>query len=187
MAPAVARDEIAVDASLLGREVPVDPGRHVVTASGPKKKTWRGIVDVPPAGASVSIVVPDLEDDQPGLAGVVGPSASGGVQRAGGLATVGAGVVAVGIGTYLGLTAKSKWDDAEPRCRNACDSDGFEARTDARNLAAWATGASIGGAVAVVGGAVLFFTAPHGPLRSARLAATVTPGRTVATLGFTWP
>lgn len=190
--PAVARDEIPVDVSLLGREVPVDPGRHVVTASAEKKKTWRGIVDVPPVGASVTIVVPDLEDDRPvGPAAIspaaISPAASGGVQRAAGLATFGAGVVAVGVGAYLGFAAKSKWDDAEPRCRNACDGDGFDARSDARNLAGWATAAFIGGAAAMVGGAVLFFTAAPAPLRSARLSAAVAPGRTVAALSFTWP
>lgn len=185
---AVARDEIPVDVSLLGRDVPVDPGRHVVTASAEKKKkTWRGIVDVPPAGASVTIVVPDLEDDRPGGADAVSPAASGGVQRAAGLATLGAGVAAIGVGAYLGLAAKSKWDDAEPRCRNACDGDGFDARSDARNLAGWATAAFIGGAAAMVGGAVLFFTAAPAPLRSARLSAAVAPGRTVAALSFTWP
>lgn len=179
--PAVvlARDDLPVDPVTIGQKVPLDPGRHFITASTPRKKAWSGVVDLPAGGASAVIVVPDLEDLRDAAEGESASTRrerSGEVQRGAGLAVFGAGILAVGLGTYLGLSAKAAWDNAAIRCPNTCDALGFEERTGAQNLGRWATGTVIGGALGVAAGAVLFLTAPRMARRLAWIPAAMGAG-----------
>lgn len=179
--PAVvlARDDLPVDPVTVGQKVPLDPGRHFITASATRKKPWSGVVDLAAGGASAVIVVPDLEDLRAAAesepASTLGER-SGDVQRGVGLAVFGAGILTVGLGTYLGLSAKAAWDDAATRCPSTCDAIGFEERTGAQNLGRWATGTMIGGALGMAAGAVLFLTAPRMARRLAWFTAAMGAG-----------
>lgn len=186
----LARDDIPVDPATIGQKVPVDPGRHTVTATAPQKKQWTGAVHVPVGGAAAVISVPDLEDARAaadalppiGAASAPGDSSGGGLQRGVGLAVFGAGVLAVGVGSYLGLSAKAAWDSAAPRCPNACDAIGFEERASAQDLGRWATRTVIGGALGMTAGAVLFFAAPRVAKRFSWLSAIVPGAGSLASL-----
>jgi hypothetical protein len=78
-----------------------------------------------------------------------------------GLTRGGVGVVALGVGGALALTAKSDYQSVASECpANVCDSHGYNVRVDARARADWATGTMIGGGVAAVGGLLMWLFAP---------------------------
>jgi hypothetical protein len=94
-------------------------------------------------------------------------------QRLAGLLVVGVGVVGMGVGGALALFAKSSFDGAA--CTGlACERSGFEARSEARGTGTLATVVFAVGAVALVGGGVLWLTAPS-PSPSVK-APTVSTG-----------
>jgi hypothetical protein len=89
------------------------------------------------------------------------------------------GVVALGVGGLLALGAKSKFNDAEPYCQaNRCSRQGYDLREEAVSRGDVATiVAGVGGA-ALLGGGVLFLTAPKGAKEkpSAGAGLVVGPG-----------
>lgn len=117
------RDALDLGAPQWGDPLPLDPGRHLVSASAPGKKPWSTSVDLAD-GASVSVEIPPLADDThaalaplpplgtPTPAPTVPPpsiSASGGV-RPWVWIVGGAGVALLGVATGFGvdgLVAKS--------------------------------------------------------------------------------
>jgi hypothetical protein len=98
-------------------------------------------------------------------------------QRTMGLIVGVAGVVGVGIGTYFGLRAFSKYGDAKDLCPSTgCTSaEGPTLKDEATNAATAANIAFGVGLVALAGGAVLYLTAPSGE-HGARAALSVGPG-----------
>src|SRR5690606_15763807 len=48
-----------------GVALPVDPGKHEVTASAPGKKEWSTRVEVTGEGQQVSVTIPKLEEGPP--------------------------------------------------------------------------------------------------------------------------
>jgi len=77
-----------------------------------------------------------------------------------GLITAGAGVVALGVGTYFGIQAKSKNDQSNTSgCSgNACNDNGYSTREDALSASTWAF--AIRGVLAA-GGVTLWLLAPR--------------------------
>lgn len=84
--------------------------------------------------------------------------------RIAGAVTFGTGLVVMGVGTVLGLTAKSSYDDAKAASCDAsgCDPAGISAIDSARSRAGVSTALFVVGSLAAVGGAVLYLTAPSG-------------------------
>ena len=70
------------------------------------------------------------------------------------------GLVAVGLGTYLVLSAKSDYDSVASLCRIGCTSDAFDKRVSARSRADAATAVTIAGLAATAGGVLLWFGDP---------------------------
>jgi tetratricopeptide (TPR) repeat protein len=168
----------------LGEPFVVDPGPHTIEWSvkgGPKQNKIvaldRGAesevtIDVgklanpdggdPNAGANKNIdpVRGDKRDE------VTTPKSPGRNQRLGGIALAGGGVVAIGISSYLTLSAKGRYDDAlAMHCggmSNNCDMTGLEITRDARSTANKATIVFLVGVAMVGGGAALYFLAPKG-------------------------
>ncbi len=97
-----------------------------------------------------------------------------------GLTLGGVGVVALGIGGALALTAKSDYQSVATECPgNVCDSHGYNVRVDARARADWATGTMVVGGLAAAGGLLMWLLAPDESSRSsdaARVHLTVGPG-----------
>jgi serine/threonine-protein kinase len=185
----VTRDGAAVGRAVWGTPVPVDPGVHSVTARAPGRKTWQGTVTIDAGGLGGVIAVPPLEPERaaeprtatpppasmpasPGptsfplgtgpLEATHGSSGSG--QRTGGMVVGGVGVLTLGAGTVLGILAKSHLDEsnANGHCTpdNRCDATGTDARHQALDTAMASTVAFLAGGALLVGGLVLYVTAP---------------------------
>jgi len=190
----VAADGAALSESQWGAEIPVDPGAHEIRATAAGRRPWRTSVEASGQGAVLRVDIPPLDEaDAPpspvsgGAVVVVLPppepargARDGRTQRIAGAAALGAGVAALAAGAFFGLRAKSKLDDsnAAGHCSpdDTCDATGLALRSDGQKAATLSTIAVIGGAAAIAGGAVLFFTAPRAPGGEPRAALVVAPG-----------
>lgn len=194
-----AATEIKLDGTPLGRalwdgEIPVDPGEHSVVVSAPGYETWRGAVKVG-KGEHGRLTVPPLEktkgvDAPPPPPRTVEtpppppPPADDGPprrwQKPVALGVAGAGLVAVGVGSFFGLRAFSKWSDAEAQCpADRCTGDGRALADSASSAATISTVSFVAGGVLVAGGAALFFMAPKST-RTGQLKVGITgPGAVV--------
>ena len=182
----IRRDAEPLPKAAWGTPVPVDPGKHVVTAEAPGRVAWKQEKTVSGNGALVEFTLPPLEKAQAAAkpAGAA-PSASHAVpsaaasappadetrassaghfpQRTVALVTGGAGVVGLGVGAVFGalmLSRKSAYKkhlDASGQCADAdCALLSHKAYTDG-NVA---TVAWIAGGALTAAGAVLWLTAP---------------------------
>ena len=177
-----------VSAAMFGIEQRVDPGAHVIefTVDGKAKKK---VVPVERGGSSeIALDIPKgtgkgkkgdgwktkkpdpngeepKPDPQPDPI-VVTPPAPGRNQRIAGIVVGASGVVAVGIASVVTLSARSKYKDAlAAHCMGStsmCDSAGLDTTHSARHTANIATVVTIIGGAAVIGGVVLYLTAPKG-------------------------
>ena len=177
----IRRDGLVVGAGQYGVALPIDPGEHHLTATAPGKRDWARDVKTPPDATSV-VDVPALEDaPAPAVATATAtaPAAPQGpshedldrasrarTQRVAGITVAAAGVVGIGIGAAFGFVSKGKHDDADPHCGggggggDSCDATGVALRNDAIHAGNVSTIAFIAGGAALVGGGILFFTAP---------------------------
>ncbi len=172
----VARGTLTVDGAKPASpsEVELDPGDHVA------KVFLEGHDD---AQLAISLVPGDRRsftlEAGPARSGASTPMRSGAstndgkpaetprpgrTARIAGAVTFGTGLVVVGVGTVLGLTAKSSYDDAKAASCDAtgCDPAGISAIDSARSRAGVSTALFVVGSLAAVGGAVLYLTAPSG-------------------------
>ncbi|WP_394825110.1 hypothetical protein [Pendulispora albinea] len=189
----VRRDGAAVDKAVLGTAVPVDPGEHTVEVTVGGKSAWSTRVhvatgaamhvNVPPAAAlgSAATGVGAAETGERGAAGAADGDA-GDAHRRGSwsgqktlaVVALGVGVVGLGVGTYFGLSAKSKWDDAREQCLpQGCRSASIDMGHDAKTNATIATVGFVAAGAALVGAAALWFTAPSA--RSTAAAWSIVP------------
>lgn len=156
------RDDVRLEASAFGTSLPIDPGKHVVTASAPGYKSVTLAVSVGGARDAQTVAVPALEKVatqapgpvvgaavKPEPARVAGPAAKSGP---GALPWVlgGVGVVALGVGGTFGGLALSTYGQAKTACpaKTGCSSDAFATRTRAGTFA---NVANVGIGVGIVG------------------------------------
>lgn len=197
----VKRDGVVVEKGLWGVPLPIDPGTYAIEASAPGKITWRTKIEVHGDGANEHLEVPPLADDpmaqkwregsssastfasvgnlEDGAVGDRGyvTSTPGATQRAFGVFVGALGVVGLGVGGALALSAKKTFDGAS--CvGDRCDAFGAEARENARNRSDVAKVVFVVSAVAIVGGGVLWLTAPSSSERKGgvKLATGVSLG-----------
>jgi hypothetical protein len=168
-------DGTAIPPGLRGIPTPVDVGNHRLEASGAGKKPWAITFTVTHA-ATTPVLVPVLESapvqakteiaQSPAQAQPPGADARDGDgknQRTVALVVGGVGVLGVGIGSVFGLMAKASDSKADPLCSDSdhCTEQGKSYISDAHSKATGATVAfSIGGA-GLLGGAILWLTAPR--------------------------
>ncbi|MEO8905093.1 MAG: hypothetical protein ABI488_21770 [Polyangiaceae bacterium] len=127
----VTLDGASLGAAAWGVGMPVDPGPHHVAASAPNKTTFEQSVDI--ESGSSTLKIPKLDDAPGGTATprpvdsdtekkpVPGePASAGNSSRTVGFVLLGAGVVGVGVGSYFGLHAFSKWAERKDDCANGC-------------------------------------------------------------------
>jgi hypothetical protein len=182
----VKRDGVTMDSAAWGVALAVDPGTHVLSAEASGRASWSTSVTVTQPGATVTVEVPDLPEvdhgtsvdpPNPAVAGqpeVVDPqrlttgavfpsspaASRGSVRAVVGLVIGGAGIVIMGGGGVLGLVARSQFDSASAERGPARETNSrMAARTG--DLATVVVG--VGAAVTVVG-AVVWLTAPTGPV-----------------------
>ncbi len=184
----VTKDGTPVARALWGTEAPIDPGKHVVRASAPGRIAWETTIDVAEQGARERVVVPTLGEEpvaivQPRREPLPLPRTEERAAKEGegklptrrvvALGLAGLGVVGLGLGTYLGLSASSSLDDANARCdERFCDAEGLSLRDDAVTKANLSTVSFAASGVAIAAGAVLWFTTPR---RRARGAGWILP------------
>jgi hypothetical protein len=120
--------------------VPVDPGPHEISASATDKQSFKKQVDIAASSAATTVSIPRLEaapgapptsraiDQDVEKKPVSGEAAatSGGARTVG-YVLLGAGVVGIGVGSYFGLHAFSKWGERKDACTNGCTTDAKKA------------------------------------------------------------
>ena len=176
----VRRDGVALQEAELGSPIPVDPGEHVVEAVAPGKQAWSSKVQVTGDAAKVSVEIPKLQaaGDQAQPATTTATPAvattpentpptsdkpSGSAQRTTGLVFGGVGVVGIGLGSFFGLQASSKWSDAKKKCSDypyGCSADATDLRSSAHSAGTVSTVAFVAGGALLATGVVLYLTAP---------------------------
>jgi serine/threonine-protein kinase len=184
----VLRDGAAVAAAEWGVGIPVDPGEHVVQARAPGRKAWRQTIAIAARSPSNEVTIPVLPSaDAPSSTAGERTGDATAHEQAGaprswmrpvGLASMGVGIVGVGIGIFAGLRAKSADDNARQHCRTAgaqmyCDPTGLALTEDARDRAFVSTTAFVVGGLAGTAGAVLLLLAPA---QRAPIALSAAPG-----------
>ncbi len=197
----VTRDGTAVDAAAFGTAMPVDPGRHLIEVTAPGKQKWSKTIDVATNAARVSLEVPPLQDDgSTGKATPIttpvpggpptdtpsGPS-DGSTQRTLAIGAGVVGIVGIGAGAFFGLKASSSWSDAKKGCvtyPSGCSPQAVSDKSDASSSATLSTVGFIVGGVALAGGAVLWFTAPHVAEGETKVSFGVGPTGVIVRGGF---
>ncbi|MEJ7729010.1 MAG: tetratricopeptide repeat protein [Polyangiaceae bacterium] len=184
-----------LDARELEVGAPVDPGAVTVEVLAPGYQRWSQRVDVKPEMRITTVTVPQLtpRPDTPQPALPVAPpdpaadqpppepSGSGSTQRVLAVITLGVGAVGVGMGTVFGLRAVSKADEARQRCPGGicADPQDVALESEGNQAADISTVSFIVGGAGLVGGLVLWLTAPSDPEPtqglSVRLRPTVEP------------
>jgi hypothetical protein len=211
----VKRDGLPILNAEWGLAIPVDVGGHAVEASAPGYKGWVSSVDVPAEGASVAVTIPPLEalprepttpaalapaptpqptppsSTVPGTAPGGAETSSGGGQRTAGLVVAGAGIVGLGVGAILAISAKSTYNDSLSKCEpgnpGLCTSPGVGERDNARTAGDAATVAFVVGGAAVAAGAVVWILAPRAlVVRASTATMFVAPSLGGAVIGGAW-
>jgi hypothetical protein len=120
------------------------------------------------------------------------PSNAGAWKRPVGFTMIGLGAVGIGVGSYFGLKAKSKNDDARPHCTtdNHCDATGVDLVNQAKTSATISTIGFAAGVGLAALGTVFVVTAPSGEPEdtAVRFTPAVGPGFAGAAVSgrFTW-
>jgi hypothetical protein len=170
---AIKRGSDLVPDAMWGTSVPVDPGRITVEATAPGHRSVRLVVE-PKEGAREIVTVPLLARlparaaeptpvAQPSSQPVTKDANTGSTQRILGGTFLGVGVVAVGVGAYLGLRARSDWRDAKDQCSvgtTGCSDAAIQGADDAGKKADISTVLFIAGGAFATGGLALYLTAP---------------------------
>jgi hypothetical protein len=141
----VSLDGAPLGGAAWGVGMPVDPGPHQITASAPDKQSYEQTVQID--NGSTSVKIPKLEattgapatvavDQDVEKKAVVDEPKSGNSQRTVGFVIGGAGVVALGVGSYFGLHAMSKWNTRDDICnKTGCTDVAKKAGDDAKSAA----------------------------------------------------
>lgn len=187
----IKRDGATVKDAELGVAVPFDPGAYDIEATAPRRQPFKSRVTLR-LGETTDLPIPKLAPETVGAAndgaandGVTpppiteppdaAPSSDGSSQRVVGLVIAGVGVASLIGGGAFGLIAKSKNDEAleSQNCPTStrCNTSGLELTDDARSSALVSTILFVVGGAAVVGGGIVFLTAPR---RSATAGASPT-------------
>jgi hypothetical protein len=169
---AVKLDGKPIAASVFGKEQRVDPGPHVIeydvgddtrTKNVPLERggSREVTLDIPKGIAKKKPKPKEIVVENPP---VTPPASPGRTRRIAGIAVGGAGVVAIGVASYLTLDARSTYKDAlAAHCMgatNMCSDEGVQITNDARGRANIATVIGLVGVAAVAGGVYLYISAP---------------------------
>jgi serine/threonine-protein kinase len=196
----IKRGTEVVRPGLFGVPIPVDPGMITVEASAPGYATWKKSVKVGDQADRVTVKVPPLSKTAPAAPAKLPPTdkpptpapaprpepapltpppadtgTTGSTQRTLGLVVGGAGVIGIGIGSFFGLKAIQKNNDAKDLCPgNRCTSpEGVTLTDDAKSAATISNIAFGAGAAVLATGVVLYLTAPSGQSAALRLQPSV--------------
>ena len=153
-----------------GSAFPVDAGPHTIVASAPGHKSWTGQGIVAADGKTTTVDVHMLGAAESGPSGPVPDAPYWGTQRTLGVVAGVAGLAGLVVGSIYGVKAANRNADSLPHCQpdniKLCDAQGVALGEDAFASAAVSTVGFVAGGVGLVGGTLLFLTAPSGPAKS---------------------
>ncbi len=169
----IKRDDNLVREPLWETALPIDPGKHTITATAPGKKPWTQKFDIDEDKKQHEITVAKLEDapiepkPKPDKPEPVTPPSDGSINRILALVGGGVGVIGIGLGTAFGVIAMGKNDESLEHClasdSNLCEPEGVTLRDEALTAANVSTAGFVIGGVGLAAGLVLWFTAPSAP------------------------
>jgi serine/threonine-protein kinase len=202
------RDDSPLPKGIWSVPMPIDGGEHVISASAPGYQPWSTTVNVGAEKDDAVVSIPELvpaaaekpDPDTtpvvPAVAPVPAPAPSpppqrdrtphsGTTQRTLGIVVSSVGLVGIGVGSYFGLRAISKNSDAKDVCDGTtCRSESGVTLTDEAKDAATVSNVAFSvGFAALVGGIVLYATAPSEPVSAIHLSPTAGPRSAGLSLG----
>jgi len=206
----VTRDGVPIAKTLFGVALPVDPGKYHIVAAADGYQSHEADIEVSANGDSKTLEIPALVQSAAPLAAAGAapagasaaataqstpvpppnpePQAGGNPLRTAAFVTGALGVVSLGVGTYFGVKAISKNNDAKDYCPggNVCNDPLGESLSKDAQSAATISNITIGvGAAFVVAGVVLYLSsAPKEKAESARLEMHPLIGSNLAGVGF---
>jgi hypothetical protein len=158
--------ETSVDANEAGRTFTVEvPALEDAPAEAPSPAPEPVVAPEPAPTAAPSAPAPSPAPTPSG--DTMGDRQSTGSQRTLGIIAGGVGLAGLAVGTALGLSAQSNWDEANCPNNVCVTRDDQTLAESAKSRADWATVAFSAGGALVVTGVVLFLTAPSEPATSA--------------------
>ncbi len=160
----------------LDTPIPLDAGAHVMVAKAAHHQPWLVEIRATTETPAIALTVPGLLRSPapaaspmpvlpPNHATAVAPkqdrASDGHTQRWLGLATGGAGLAAIAVGSVFGVRALMKKGERDDTCdADGCSPAGIEAHRDAQHAASAANVAFATGGVLLVAGGLVYFTAP---------------------------
>ncbi|RLB63745.1 MAG: hypothetical protein DRI90_06165 [Deltaproteobacteria bacterium] len=170
-----------------GTAIPIDPGRYTIEASAAGRRSWSKQVVIAKEGAQVTVTVPALAaaptdgSGEPGAGShlpVTGSSGAedgdgGAVRGTIGLVMGGLGLAGIGVGSAFGLIAMSKKNEVDELCpdETKCTAAGIAINDEAKTAGTVSTIGFVAGGALLVGGLVLWLTAPSGDGEGQKSAA----------------
>ncbi len=155
------------EVSRLAEPLRLDPGQHTVVAKADGYKTFSETV-VLEEGDRKDLVILMTEIEKPAPAAPLAEDepekgSSSSTQKTLGWISIGVGVVGLGVGTYMGLKARSTRSELDDRCGgNACSEADRELYDDGKQQADISTVGFIVGGAGIGLGTVLLLTAGSG-------------------------
>jgi hypothetical protein len=188
-------DDREIPAESLGAPLAVDPGTHVLLVRAPQRRVERTEVTLEEREIKTLELAPGpllpgglgMSPSATGVSAAGAPPDPGRVQRIWGFSVGGVGLVALGAGGILGLTAHATYDAALSHCPTgpaSCTLEGAQGGHSAEVQATASTVAFAAGGAAIVTGAALFFTAR----KSSKVAVTsqILVGSALLTIRGSW-
>jgi hypothetical protein len=174
----VTLDGAAVDRAALGSKRPIDPGKHVVRATAPRRKASEATVTVG-EGTSQTVTLelraveaepsppaerPEVSapPNEPPAGGEGAPAVRWPAQKTAGVALMGAGALGAGLGGVFIALAHTKYSDLNKACpsHTACD-PGLASELQSYHALSTASRVSlVVGGVALGSGLVVYLAAP---------------------------
>ena len=188
----VTLDGAPLGAAAWGVGMPVDPGTHQVSASAPNKVTFEQRVEIENGSTTLKILKlanapgtaagPRPVDTDTEKKPVTDEAPAGNGKRTVGYVIGGVGIVALGVGSYFGVRAFSKWGERNDHCTPDCSPAAKSAGDDAKTAA---TISNIGIGLGLVGigvGTYLVLTAKSASEPSASHSRSVRHARALQVL-----
>jgi hypothetical protein len=184
-------DGLRIESPRWSHAIPIDPGTHTITVDADDRQAWWTTVQLAAGPNTTSVTVPELAPPSAtarnggGRIETSSPArAPGTSQRVVGASLAVAGMASVLVGAAFSLDAKAKYDDSASLCPQSgmCTAGGTQDRSAAGSMATVATVAIGLGAAAMIGGSLLYFTAP----RTAPVTVAMLPDARGGSLRVRW-
>jgi hypothetical protein len=182
----IRRDGAPVGRAEWGKPLPVDAGRHEITAAAAGRARWTASVEVAADGARITVTVPPLGQALPGPAApaeaqTASAEAPGGPRPwqlplgVGMIGAGGAGLIAAAATLGLG-SARLGASSAPCDLQGACGDQAAALRREAGQLTDFTLFASIAGGLVIGAGVVVVLTSPRAASRpGSSLRAALSP------------